>query len=109
MSSSLSPNTEPTTGSVAQDRSEKMNGSGSFADGSCGTTPTAKFRMSDEEREAHIRDCAWLMEDAMRRWCETGDFGYRGEADRWRLLMEEAIKARSPEYVAKLERERGLA
>jgi hypothetical protein len=65
--------------------------------------------MSDNEREAHIRDCAWLMEDAMRRWHETSDFGYRGEADRWRLLMEEAIRGRSPEYVAKLEAQRGLA
>jgi hypothetical protein len=65
--------------------------------------------MSDNEREAHIRDCAWLMEDAMRRWHETSDFGYRGEADRWRLLMEEAIRGRSPEFVRKLELERGLA
>jgi hypothetical protein len=65
--------------------------------------------VSDDERELHIKNCGYLMEDAMRRWCETGDFGFRGEADRWRLLMQEAIRARSPEYVAKLERERGLA
>lgn len=65
-------------------------------------------RLSDQEREDHIRDCAWLMEDAMRRYHETSDFGYRGESDRWRLLMEAAINSRSPEYVARLERERGL-
>jgi hypothetical protein len=65
--------------------------------------------VSDNERELHIRNCGYLMEDAMRRWCETGCFSYRGEADRCRLLMQEAIRARSPEYVARLERERGLA
>jgi hypothetical protein len=64
--------------------------------------------LSDEEREAHIKACGVLMEDAMRRWCETGCFSHRGEADRWKLLMEEAIRSRPPEYVAKLERERGL-
>lgn len=65
--------------------------------------------MSDAERELHIRSCGYLMEDAMRRWCETGDFGYRGEADRWRILMEQAIKSRSAAQVARMERERGLA
>jgi hypothetical protein len=65
--------------------------------------------LTDAERERHIRDCAWLMEDAMRRYYETGCFGYRGEASRWRLLMEEAIKGRSAEQVARMERERGLA
>jgi hypothetical protein len=65
--------------------------------------------MSDEERELHIRDCGWLMEDAMRRYCETGCFSHRGEADRWKLLMEEAIRGRSAEQVARMEREKGLA
>jgi hypothetical protein len=41
--------------------------------------------MTNEEREAHIKSCGVLMENAMRRWCETGDFSYRGEADRWKL------------------------
>jgi predicted RNA-binding Zn ribbon-like protein len=73
-------------------------------------SPAAKglCGMSDTELERHIQDCGWLMEDAMRRWCETGDFGYRGEASRWKVLMEEAIKSRSPEQVARMERERGL-
>jgi hypothetical protein len=65
--------------------------------------------MSDAERELHIRDCGWLMEDAMRRYCETGCFSYRGEADHWKLLMNEAIRGRSPAQVAKMERELGLA
>jgi hypothetical protein len=66
-------------------------------------------RLSDSEVEKHIRDCGWLMEDAMRRYCETGCFSYRGEADRWKLLMEEAIRGRSAEQVARLEKERGLS
>jgi hypothetical protein len=65
--------------------------------------------VSDEERELHIKQCAWLMEDAMRRWHETSDFGYRGEADRWRLLMEDAIRGRSAAQVTRMEAERGLA
>lgn len=64
--------------------------------------------MSDEEREKHIASCGYLMEDAWRRYCETGCFSHRGEADRWRLLMEEAIRGRSAAQVARLERERGL-
>lgn len=65
--------------------------------------------VSDAERELHIQSCGVLMEIAMRRWCETGDFSFRGEADRWKLLMQEAIKSRSPAQVAKMERERGIA
>jgi hypothetical protein len=65
--------------------------------------------MTDDEREQHIKDCGWLMEDAMRRYCETSDLGYRGEADRWKLLMHEAIRGRSAEQVARMEREKGLA
>lgn len=63
----------------------------------------------DNEREQHIADCAWLMERAMARWEAHGDFDARGEADRWRLLRDEAVKARSPEQVARMEVERGLA
>jgi hypothetical protein len=66
-------------------------------------------RLSDAERERHISSCAFLMEDAMRRWYETGCFSHRGEADRWRLLMEEAIKGRSLAQVRRMERERGLS
>jgi hypothetical protein len=50
--------------------------------------------MSDEERELHIRDLGWLVEDSMARYYETGCFSHRGDADRFRLLMEEAIQQR---------------
>jgi hypothetical protein len=50
--------------------------------------------MSDRELSQHIKDCAWLMEDAMARYYETGCFSHRGDADRFRLLMEEAMKQR---------------
>lgn len=65
--------------------------------------------LTDAELERHIKSCGWLMEDAMQRWYDTGCFSHRGEADRWRLLMEEAIKSRSPAQVAKMERERGIS
>jgi hypothetical protein len=80
-----------------------------YAKGMPGVCPLSLSVLSDKERELHIRSCAWLMEDAMRRYYDTSYIGYRGEADRWRLLMEEAIKGRSPAQVAKMERERGLA
>jgi hypothetical protein len=66
-------------------------------------------RLSDAELERHIKSCAYLMEDAMQRWYDTGCFSHRGEADRWRLLMEEGIKSRSPAQVRRMERERGLS
>lgn len=65
--------------------------------------------LTDDERERHIHSCAVLMEQAMQRWHDHGDFADRGEADRWRLLMQEAIKGRSAAQVARMERERGLA
>jgi hypothetical protein len=64
--------------------------------------------MSDAERELHIKSCAKVVEDCMQRWYETGCFAYRGDADRFRLLMEEAIKGRSLAQVRRMERERGL-
>lgn len=67
-----------------------------------------RHSLTDAERERHIKHCGELMELAMQRWYETGDFGHRGEADRWRILMEEAIKSRSPAQVARMEAERGL-
>lgn len=67
--------------------------------------------MSDisDELERHIRDCGRLMQAAYAKWNAYGDFADHGEADHWRMAMEEAIKSRSPAQVAKLERERGLA
>lgn len=65
--------------------------------------------MNDQEREQHIRDCGVQMQRAMLAYQQSGCLSDRGEADRFRLLMEEAIRGRSPEYVARLETERGLA
>lgn len=60
------------------------------------------------ELERHIEDCAWLMERAYARFEASGCFGDRGEADRWRVLRDAAVKARSPAQVARMEAERGL-
>jgi hypothetical protein len=65
--------------------------------------------MSDKERELHIKSLGLVVEDCMQRWHETGCFAYRGDADRFRLLMEEAIKGRSAAQVRRMEKERGLA
>ena len=85
----------------------------------CETEPTgcvsterlspSHIERSIDEHEQHIKDCAWLMERAYARYEETGCFAARGEADRWRILRDEAVKARSPEAVAELEAARGLA
>jgi len=64
--------------------------------------------LSDTEREAHIKDCGRLMQEAIQRYEQSGNFHYRADADAWRILMERAIKGRSPEQVARMEQERGL-
>ena len=64
--------------------------------------------MSDAERELHIKDCGDLMQAAMARYEESNNFHDRADADAWRILMERAIKARSPEQVALMEQERGI-
>ena len=45
----------------------------------------------------------------MAKYETDGCFAAKGDADRARLLMEKLIRGRRPEYVAKLEMERGLA
>lgn len=57
--------------------------------------------MTEEEREAHIGDCGRLVESEMKA-------GNRESAMSWLQAMQEAIKTRSPEQVARLEAERGL-
>lgn len=64
--------------------------------------------MSDAERELHIKDCGDLMQAAMVRYEDSNNFHDRADADAWRMLMEKAIKARSPEQVARMEKEKGL-
>lgn len=58
--------------------------------------------MTEEEREAHIGDCGRLVESEMKA-------GNREAAMSWLQAMEEAIKTRTPEQVARLEAERGLS
>lgn len=57
--------------------------------------------MTEEEREAHIGDCGRLVESEMKA-------GNREAAMSWLQAMQDAIKARTPEQVARLEGERGL-
>ena len=57
--------------------------------------------MTEEEREAHIGDCGRLVESEMKA-------GNREAAMSWLQAMQEAIKTRTPEQVARLEAERGL-
>ena len=64
--------------------------------------------MSPQELELHIQHCGKLMQAAMADYEASGCFSDRGEADAWRLRMEAAIKARTPETVAAMETERGL-
>ena len=65
--------------------------------------------MNDAELEAHIEDLGLLMVAAYSRYEVSGCFADRGEADGWRLHMEEAIASRSPAQVARMDVERGLA
>lgn len=52
--------------------------------------------MNDLEREAHIKSCGLLMMKTYRE-------GDRDAAQQWLRLQNEAIRQRSPAYVAKLE------
>jgi hypothetical protein len=67
--------------------------------------------MSDEAREARIKELGQKMTADMRSatWHGEAYFNFRGSADRARMEMEELIRQRSPEFVAQMERERGLA
>ena len=65
--------------------------------------------MTDADRELHITDCGRLMQEAMARYEESNNFHDRADADAWRMLMERAIKARSPVQVLRMEQERGIS
>jgi len=65
--------------------------------------------MSDQERELHIKDCGELMQAAMARYEASNNLHDRADADAWRMLMERAIKARSPVQVLRMEQERGIS
>lgn len=65
--------------------------------------------MNADELERHIKDCGYMMADAYARYEVSGCFSDRGAAERWQLAMTRAIASRSPEQVAAMEVERGLA
>lgn len=65
--------------------------------------------MTDNERELHIKSCGQLMEQAMGNYEASGSFHDIADAHAWRMAMEAAIKARTPQTVARMESERGLA
>ena len=66
-------------------------------------------QFTDADREAAIVRAGRAVEKHMTRWEAEGCFAARGDADRARMLMERLIAGRSPEFVARLEAERGLA
>lgn len=66
-------------------------------------------QLTDSQREAAIHRAGDLFLHYMAKWDKTGDFQYRGDADRALRLQSILIQGRSAEQVAKLERERGLA
>ena len=57
--------------------------------------------MTDAELEQHIADLGLLIERAMAE-------GDRAAAVAWAAARADAIKARSPQQVARMEEERGL-
>lgn len=65
--------------------------------------------MTDSELERHIQDCGGHMLNAMARWERSSCFSDRGEAAYWWRMQKQAIAMRSPEQVARMEKERGLA
>jgi hypothetical protein len=71
--------------------------------------PKSTQPLTDSEREAAIVQAGKAIEHYMAEYERTGCFGARGDADRSRRLMELLIRGRSPEQVARMERERGLA
>jgi hypothetical protein len=50
----------------------------------------------DKKREIHIASLSQLVEGAMARWEVSGCFHARGQADGYRIAMEELIRGRSP-------------
>jgi uncharacterized protein (DUF2384 family) len=52
--------------------------------------------MTDQEREAHIKDCGRLMQKAYAE-------GNREEARQWMQAQAEAIRGRSPAQIARME------
>lgn len=74
-----------------------------------GNKPSGGAVLQDAELERHIASCGYLMLEAYKRYEQSHCFSDKGEADRWMLLMNEAIKGRSAAQVTRMEQERGLA
>lgn len=74
-------------------------------------TPRDELRLSDQDaaHEAHIKTLGDQVMDAYSKWARTGCFAARGELDAAHLKFKAAIAQRSPEAVACMEAERGLA
>ena len=65
--------------------------------------------LADQERELRIQAEGLLMQAEMLDWERTGYLGARARADYHRMRMERLIAERSPETVARMECERGIA
>lgn len=66
-------------------------------------------RLSDSERENAIHRAGDLFLKYMAKYEATGDLQYLGDARRALLNQSLLIKGRSPEQVARMEKELGLA
>lgn len=58
--------------------------------------------MTDEQREKSIADLAILIDGATQRWDKDGCFHAKGQADGYRVHMDQLIKGRSPEKAARM-------
>lgn len=79
--------------------------------GTEGNSGVGKSRLSyseDAALETHIKACGERMEASWAMWELHGNFADHGEASYWLGKMQDAIRSRSPEQVARLEQERGL-
>jgi hypothetical protein len=75
----------------------------------CLNEEALRGEVTPEALEVLIRACGLQMQVSMKRWETDGFFADAGEAHRWKDLMYEAIRLRSPEKVAEMEKARGLA
>lgn len=79
----------------------------------CGAAPGEAVgkpaRSLDDENEKHIANCGHLSLLAYAAYSAFGCEDDRAEANRWRVLRDEAVKARSPAQVRRMELARGLA
>jgi hypothetical protein len=65
--------------------------------------------MNTTQLEAHITRCGELMAMSMSKYEATSCLLDRADADRYRIAMDIAIRARIPGTVAKMEQDRGLS